>query len=54
MISPMYAASFKDSAMNAAKNGVYQLCANTPQICGKTSQTISSSNSVGVARKNQL
>src|SRR2546425_1040545 len=40
--------------MNAARNGVNQLPANTGQSWGNTSQTISSKRSVGVARKNQL
>ena len=50
----MYAASFSASAMNAARKAVYHECVNTGQSCGSTSQTINSSNSVGVARKNQL
>ena len=54
MISAMYAASLSESAMNAARNDVNQLPANTGQSCGRTSQTISSRRSVGVARKNQL
>src|SRR5437660_1607671 len=40
--------------MNAARNAVYQLPANTGHSCGNTSQTISNCSNVGVARKNQL
>ena len=39
MISDMYAASFSESASHAAANGVNQLPAKTPQICGSAYQT---------------
>ena len=51
MISAMYAASFNESAIAAARNGVNQPFVNTPQICGSASQMNRSCSSVGVARK---
>ena len=54
MISDMYAASFNDSAMNAARNGLNQSLANVLQICGRPFQMNRSCRSVGVARKIQL
>jgi hypothetical protein len=54
MISDMYAASFSDNAMNAARNGLNQLSANTGHSCGSAFQMKSSCSSVGVARKIQL
>ena len=54
MISDMYAASFNDSAMNAARNGLNQSLANVLQICGRPFQMNNSCKSVGVARKIQL
>ncbi len=54
MISDMYAPSFSESAMNAAMNGVNQLCAKPVQSCGSAYQMKKSWSSVGVARKIQL
>ena len=54
MISDMYAASFSDSAIHAATNGVNQLAAKPRQICGSAYQMKNSCSSVGVARNNQL
>ena len=54
MISDMYAASFSDSAIQAAANGVNQLPAKAPQICGSAYQMKYSCSSVGVARNSQL
>ena len=54
MISDMYAASFKESAMKAARNGLNQLPANTGHSCGNAFQMKSNCRSVGVARKIQL
>jgi hypothetical protein len=54
MISAMYAASFSDSAIAAARNGVNQPSAKTCQISGSASQMNSSWSSVGVARKIQV
>jgi len=51
MISAMYAASFSESAIDAARNGVNQPSRKTHQICGSASQMNSSCSSVGVARK---
>ena len=48
------AASFNDSAMNAARNGLNQSLAKVLQICGKPFQMNSSCSKVGVARKIQL
>jgi hypothetical protein len=47
----MYAASFSESAIDAARNGVNQLSAKTCEISGRTSQMTRSCSSVGVARK---
>ena len=54
MISDMYAASFSDSAIHAAMNGVNQLPAKPVQICGSAYQMKNSCKSVGVARNSQL
>jgi hypothetical protein len=50
----MYAASFSDSAMNAARKGENQLSRKTPQIPGSASQMKSSCSSVGVARNSHV
>jgi hypothetical protein len=50
----MYAASFSESAIDAARNGVNHPSAKTCQICGSASQMKSSCKSVGVARKIQV
>jgi hypothetical protein len=54
MISAMYAASFSDSAIAAAMNGVNQLSANGCQSSGSASQMKSSCSSVGVARNSHV
>src|SRR5437763_1758166 len=53
-ISDMYAASFSESVIHAAMNGVNQLCAKTCHHVGSAYQTKYSCSSVGVARKSQL
>ena len=54
MISAMYAASFSDSAIQAARNGVNHEPAKTGHSCGSASQMKISCRSVGVARNSQL
>jgi hypothetical protein len=47
----MYAASFSDSVIAAARNAVNQPPLKTGQSCGSASQMKRSCSSVGVARK---
>ena len=47
-------ASFSDSAIHAAMNGVNQLAAKPVQSCGSAYQMKNSCSSVGVARNSQL
>ena len=54
MISHMYAASFSDSATNAARNGVNHVPEKNGDSCGSAFQMNRSWSSVGVARKIQL
>ena len=54
MISDIYAASFNERAIKAARNGLNQLAANVGQSCGSAYQMKISCSSVGVARKIQL
>jgi hypothetical protein len=54
MISTMYAASFSDSAIAAARNGVNQFSVKTCETCGSASQMKSSCSSVGVARNSHV
>jgi hypothetical protein len=54
MISTMYAASFSESAIAAARNGVNQFSVKTCDTCGNASQMKSSWSSVGVARNSHV
>jgi hypothetical protein len=47
----MYAASFRESAIAAARNGVNQFWVKTCETCGRASQMNSSCSRVGIARK---